>query len=81
MVSIGSNKKDYTHLVLIIKLTIRGLIPFCELAIITMIILLLFNGQNLDKEMQNIMSALVGGLLVNLTKSVGWVFSREADEK
>jgi branched-subunit amino acid transport protein len=81
MVSKGSNKKDYTHLVLIIKWTIRGLIPFCELAIITMIILLLFNGQNLDKEMQNIMSALVGGLLVNLTKSVGWVFSREADEK
>jgi hypothetical protein len=42
---------------------------------------LVFNNGDIGKEMQNILSACVGGLLVNYTKMSGFIFSRESDDK
>ena len=60
---------------------VRASLPFAELALIGWIIYFVFNSDGIGKEMQNILSACVGGLLVNYTKMSGFIFSRESDDR
>ena len=75
----GQSKKE--EWVPLIKWGIRSVLPILELALIGWIVWLVFNNRNIGKEMQNILSACVGGLLVNYTKMSGFIFSRESDDK
>tara|TARA_B110001454_G_C12522057_1_gene351492 strand:- start:164 stop:412 length:249 start_codon:yes stop_codon:yes gene_type:complete len=70
----------YTHLIPIIKWSVRAMLPFAELFLIGWIIYFVFNSEGIGKGMTNILSACVGGLLVNYTKMSGFIFSRESDE-
>jgi len=74
-----SKKKDYSHWIPIIKWTIRAILPIIELCLIGSIIWWVFNSDGVSKEMQNILSGAVGGLIVNYTKMSGFIFSNEAD--
>ena len=74
-------RNDYSHWIPIIKWIVRGMLPFAELFLIGWIIYFVFNSEGIGKGMTNILSACVGGLLVNYTKMSGFIFSRESDEK
>jgi hypothetical protein len=76
-----SKKKDFTHWIPIIKWTIRGILPIFELFLIAAIIWWVFNSDGVSKEMQNILSGAVGGLIVNYTKMSGFIFSSESDRE
>ena len=65
----------------IIRWTVRCTLPFAELALIASIAYFAFQTEGLAKEMQNLLSAIVGGLIVNYTKMSGFIFSRESDER
>ena len=60
---------------------VRATLPFAELALIGWIIYFVFNSDGSGKEIQIILSACVGGLLVNYTKMSGYILSRESDDR
>ena len=65
----------------LIRWIVRCILPFAELALIASIAYYAFQTEGLAKEMQNLLSAIVGGLIVNYTKMSGFIFSRESDER
>ena len=81
----SNTSKDVKHICTLINKTtltfVRATLPFAELALIGWIIYFVFNSDGIGKEMQNILSACVGGLLVNYTKMSGFIFSRESDDR
>ena len=64
----------------LIKWGVRATLPFAELFLIGWIVWFAFHTEGLAKETQNLLSAIVGGLIVNYTKMSGFIFSRESDE-
>ena len=73
------SKQDYDSFLPIILYFVRATLPFAELFLIGWIIYYVFNTDGISKEMTNILSACVGGLLVNYTKMSGFIFSKESD--
>ena len=58
----------------------RTVIAIGELALIAYIINLIFNpDRELNPEMTNALSVLVGGLLLNFGKTSGYFFSQESE--
>ena len=64
----------------LIKWGVRAMLPFAELFLIGWIVWFAFHTDGLAKETQNLLSAIVGGLIVNYTKMSGYIFSRESDD-
>ena len=78
MIVTEENTASAIHL---IKWVVRALLPFAELFLIGWIVWFAFHTEDgLAKETQNLLSAIVGGLIVNYTKMSGYIFSRESDE-
>ena len=73
-------KKGIASVIPLIKWGVRASLPFAELFLIGGIVWFAFHTEGLAKETQNILSAIVGGLIVNYTKMSGFIFSRESDE-
>ena len=78
MIVTQENTASAIHL---IKWGVRAILPFAELFLIGWIVWFAFHTEDgLAKETQNLLSAIVGGLIVNYTKMSGYIFSRESDE-
>jgi hypothetical protein len=77
MIVAEENTASAIHL---IKWGVRAMLPFAELFLIGWIVWFAFHTDGLAKETQNLLSAIVGGLIVNYTKMSGYIFSRESDE-
>ncbi len=77
MIVTEENTASAIHL---IKWGVRAMLPFAELFLIGWIVWFAFHTDGLAKETQNLLSAIVGGLIVNYTKMSGYIFSRESDE-
>ena len=78
MIVTQENTASAIHL---IKWVVRATLPFAELFLIGWIVWFAFHTEDgLAKETQNLLSAIVGGLIVNYTKMSGYIFSRESDE-
>ena len=78
MIVTEENTASAIHL---IKWGVRAILPFAELFLIGWIVWFAFHTEDgLAKETQNLLSAIVGGLIVNYTKMSGFIFSRESDE-
>ncbi len=77
MIVTEENTASAIHL---IKWGVRAILPFAELFLIGWIVWFAFHTDGLAKETQNLLSAIVGGLIVNYTKMSGYIFSRESDE-
>jgi len=78
MIVTEENTASAIHL---IKWGVRAILPFAELFLIGWIVWFAFHTEDgLAKETQNLLSAIVGGLIVNYTKMSGYIFSRESDE-
>ena len=74
-------RKPTANVIPLIKWVVRALLPFAELFLIGWIVWFAFHTEDgLAKETQNLLSAIVGGLIVNYTKMSGFIFSRESDE-
>lgn len=73
-------KKGEKNIIPLIKWAVRAVLPFAELFLIGWIVWFAFHTQELAKETQNLLSAIVGGLIVNYTKMAGYIFSRESDD-
>ena len=73
-------KKGIVSVIPLIKWGVRASLPFAELFLIGWIVWFAFHTEGLAKETQNLLSAIVGGLIVNSTKMSGFIFSRESDE-
>ena len=77
MIVTEENTASAIHL---IKWGVRAILPFAELFLIGWIVWFAFHTDGLAKETQNLLSAIVGGLIVNYTKMSGYILSRESDE-
>ena len=78
MIVTEENTASAIHL---IKWGVRAILPFAELFLIGWIVWFAFHTEDgVAKETQNLLSAIVGGLIVNYTKMSGYIFSRESDE-
>lgn len=77
MIVTQENTASAIHL---IKWGVRAMLPFAELFLIGWIVWFAFHTDGLAKETQNLLSAIVGGLIVNYTKMSGYIFSRESDD-
>jgi len=73
-------RKPTANAIPLIKWAVRASLPFAELFLIGWIVWFAFHTEGLAKETQNLLSAIVGGLIVNYTKMSGFIFSRESDE-
>ena len=74
-------KENTASAIHLIKWGVRAMLPFAELFLIGWIVWFAFHTEDgLAKETQNLLSAIVGGLIVNYTKMSGYIFSRESDE-
>ena len=77
MIVTQENTASAIHL---IKWGVSAMLPFAELFLIGWIVWFAFHTDGLAKEPQNLLSAIVGGLIVNYTKMSGYIFSRESDD-
>ncbi len=73
-------KENTASAIHLIKWGVRAMLPFAELFLIGWIVWFAFHTDGLAKETQNLLSAIVGGLIVNYTKMSGYIFSRESDD-
>ena len=74
-------RKTAANAIPLIKWAVRAILPLAELFLKGWIDWFAFHTEDgLAKETQNLLSAIVGGLIVNYTKMSGYIFSRESDE-
>ena len=74
-------RKTAANAIPLIKWAGSATLPLAELFLIGWIVWFAFPTEDgLAKETQNLLSAIVGGLIVNYTKMSGYIFSRESDE-
>ena len=75
-----NNKGEYCECNTLNKMGCQSYAAFCRAFLIGWIVWFAFHTDGLAKETQNLLSAIVGGLIVNYTKMSGYIFSRESDD-
>ena len=73
---------ENTDQIIFLRWATRTVLTLLEIALIGYIVFLIFGGGELQEEMQNALSVVLGGLILNFGKSSSFWFEKsKSDEK
>jgi hypothetical protein len=70
---------DENSRIFILRWSTRSLLTLMEIGLIGYVVYLIFGGGELAKDMQNALSVVLGGLILNFGKSSSYWFSNESE--
>lgn len=70
---------DANNKIHFLRWSTRSLLTLMEVALIGYVVFLIFGGGTLAEDMQNALSVVLGGLILNFGKSSSYWFSNESE--